>query len=211
MYNFNDAESQQDYSDLIPNKTIAKMILTIRPGKHGPEGILTLSKSSPAVYLDCEFTVSSGRHNKRKFWQNIMVDGVSEKALAISRSTLRAILESARNIQPGDTSELAVKGRCIQGFSDMNGLEFVGKIGIDKAAADSTFSDKNKLTVAITPDMAEYKVVMNGGEIDGKVEAKAVIPETAKQASAPPAWATQGSAQPSAPAAPVDSTPAWAR
>ena len=35
-------------------------------------------------------------------------------------------------------------------------MEFVGKIGIDRAKAGSGFDDKNKLSLVITPDRSEY-------------------------------------------------------
>ena len=220
MYDFNGADQQQDYSDLIPGKTVTKMVMNVRAGKYGPEGILTLSNTSPAVYLDCEFIVSSGKHDKRKFWMLIMVDGVSEKAMNISRSLIRGILESARGIAPGDTSPNAMAARQIKGFSDLNGLQFIGKIGIDKGK--DGYEDKNKLTIAVTPDMPEYKIIMTGGEIDGKPEpatkAKGSGSSFGTAVPGTPAWAdpipdAQAIAEmPQQQALPFDnSVPAWAR
>src|SRR5690606_26449099 len=103
---FNNAESGAGDFDLIPDGTICKLIMTIRPGSVGPGGWLTASNTSDAQYLNAEFTVLEGRYARRKVWQNMTVMGgkVDEngqsKAGMITRSILRAILESARNIQP---------------------------------------------------------------------------------------------------------------
>lgn len=204
MINFNDAGQQQDYSDLIPKGTVARMILSIRAGGHGDGGVLTKSKSSEAEYLDCEFTITFGKFNKRKCWQNIMVGGVSDTALNISRSTIRAILESTNGVNPQDTSEKACQARCIKAYEDLNGLEFVGKIGIEYAKANSGYDDKNKLAMVMTPGMPEYEKVMDGEEINGEPE-----PVKAPSQAGPPAWAGSQPVPPSAP--PVDSVPAWAR
>ncbi len=211
-FDFNNAPQQQDMSELIPTGTIAKMVITIRPGGVGPDGLITQSKSSPAQYLDCEFTISSGKYNKRKFWQNIMVAQTSEKAVNISKSTLRAMLESARNINPNDASDNAIAARRVSGYQDFNGIDFVGKIGIDKAKANSGFDDKNKLAAVVTPDKKEYQTIVQGGEIDGTAQSTKPQPQPPTQQQQQPtqSWqqppATQGQ-QPSQ----ASTTPAWAQ
>lgn len=174
-YDFNTADPQEDRSELIPPDTIAKMKMMIRTSADfEDEPFLTQSKTTEAKYLNCEFTISSGKHNKRKFWMNIMMDGVSDMAKNISRSTLRAILESARQIDPLDASDSAVQARHVGSLEEFCGMEFVGKVGLDKAKPNSGYDDKNNLALAITPDKPEYKTIMNGGEIDGKPVAKPV-------------------------------------
>ena len=51
---FNGADSQDAAFDLIPANTLVKLCLTIRPGGAGPEGWLTQSKTSSALYLNTE-------------------------------------------------------------------------------------------------------------------------------------------------------------
>ena len=50
----------------------------------------------------------------------------------ITRATLRAILESARSIQPSDESDEAKRKRLVSGYGDFNDIEFVAKIGIEE-------------------------------------------------------------------------------
>ena len=157
---FNSAERQQSFG-LIPPKTIVPLVMNIRPGGAGDGGWYTASKTSDAMMLDVEFTVSEGPYAKRKLWQYFVMSGGKltnngdSVAGNISRSTLRAILESARNIKPEDTSDAAVNARRINGLEDFNGMCFLAKIGIDKDK-NGQYEDKNKILAVITPDMKEY-------------------------------------------------------
>ena len=176
-FNFNEADDQQDEFGLIPDKTIAKIIMII---KSNEEDALTQSKTSEAKFLDCEFTVLSGKFENRKFWQNMMVSGgkkdKNDKSISgnITRSTLRAILESSRNIKPDDASKNAVAARQVSNFWDFNEMEFVGKIKIKKAKKNSGYDDKNELAVVITPDKSEYQIIMSGGEVKTEEKKPAV-------------------------------------
>lgn len=179
---FNTAEGNS--FDLIPVGTVAPLIMTIRPGQAGDGGWLTQSRSSDYAYLNCEFAVTDGPFKGRKFWGNLMAShpDPENKAVNITRSTLRAILESARGINPTDDSEAAKAKRIVSGFGDFSGMEFVGKIGIEKGGEG--YEDKNKLVAAIPVTSPEY------------AKAKAPANSAAPAASTPapsggavPAWA----------------------
>lgn len=185
-FDFNSAASNS--FDLIPENTIAPMVMTIRPGTAGDGGWLTQSNSSDAQYLNAEFVVSGGRFKGRKFWQNLVVSGgkVDEngqsKAGNISRSTLRGILESSRGIKADDESEAAKKARLVSGYGDFSGMEFVGKIGIEKGTGG--YSDKNKLIAPIGPESAAYAEAKAGG---GNVTP--ISSQSAAATGAVPKWA----------------------
>ncbi len=179
-HDYNTAESGGGLFDLIPANTIARVILTIRPGGEGEGGWLTQSQSSDAQYLNCEFTVSEGEYAKRKFWGNFTVSGgkVNEEGQSIAgiitRATLRAILESARGVDPKDESDEAKRKRVVNGYQDFNDLEFVAKIGIEPAR--DQYQAKNKLLSVVTPDKPEY----------GGASSQATITNAPK-----PAWDSQ--------------------
>jgi hypothetical protein len=170
-FDFNDAEPQMDFS-LMPDNTFVKVFMIIRSDK---EDALTDSKSSDAKYLDCELSVLEGKYQGRKFWENFVVSGGKQNdagqsiAGNISRAKLRAILESARNIKATDSGKAAVTARRIKSFWDLNEIEFVVKLGIQKAKAGSGYDDKNRIKAVITPDMPEYKIVMSGKDIVVKI------------------------------------------
>ena len=68
---FNGADSQDAAFDLIPANTLVKLCLTIRPGGAGPEGWLTQSKTSTALYLNTEAIVLEGPYARRRIYTRI--------------------------------------------------------------------------------------------------------------------------------------------
>lgn len=190
---FSSAEEQSS-GDVIPNNTLAKVVLKIRPGGYndaamGLEGdIATRSESTGAIYLDCEYTVIGGKYNKRKVWSLIGLHSPKgPKWEQMGRSMIRAILESARGIAPNDTSEKAMKARTITSLSDLNGLEFVAKIEVEKAEAGSQYGDKNKINTIIPVTHKDYAALMNGQAAPEQSAAPQAAP--AATAGALPAWA----------------------
>lgn len=182
-YDFNEAESNSGSYDLIPAGTVAPLIMTIRPGSAGEGGWETESKSSDATYLNCEFAVLAGPFKGRKFWGNMVVSGGkkddSGNSIAgnISRSTLRGILESSRKIKPDDDSEAAKAKRIVTSYGDFSGMEFVGKLGIEKGTGG--YEDKNKLLAPVAVTSATYATA-------GTVAAPAAATSAP---AAKPAWA----------------------
>ena len=146
--NLNDAEISTGDYELIPDGTIAKVSMLVKPGGEGEGGWLT-EAASKNLYLNCEFVVTEGKYARRKFWQVLVLVGgkKNEKGESmsanISKATLRAIVESAKGIDPKDTSEDAKAKRVLQSFDDLNGLEFTAKIKIEKGR--DGYADKNNL------------------------------------------------------------------
>ena len=202
-YDFNDAEPQRGFSgDLIPDGTVALVAMTVRPGGQDEGGWLKASKDGGALMLDAEFTIDGGDFDRRKLWSNYVIKGSTEghdKAAGISRSFLRAALESSRGITPSDASPAALKARMISSYGDFDGITFCARIGIEKgnlkdrtAGPDSErWPDKNRL-LAVTPDEDEY--IAPGASTFkpvGKVAAGVVAKAGAKAAPAgKPAWAS---------------------
>ena len=185
-YDFNDAESNNNTGDLIPKGTVAPVILTIRPGGVGDGGWLSTSERSAYQWLDCEFTVTAGPFARRKFWTLMMAghDTPAEekvaKTIGITRSKLRAILESARGIDPKDESEASKAKRIVQGYGDFSGMEFVCKIGVE--AGQNGYSDKNVFDNAVPVTSPDYAKAKSGA-------ASAPAAQAAPAAGNVPAWA----------------------
>lgn len=209
MIDVNDAEPQRG-GDLIPNGTKVRVIGTIRPGganRYGQEkvdaGYLTASRSSDVLFMSWEFTIADGPFARRKFWQNMTVSGgeVNEKgeskAWNITKSTLRAMLNSARNVKPDDNTERGMAARRFTSWGDLNGIEFACTVRVQKAKPDSQYQDSNSIGTVIEPDHKDYAALMSGADAG------------APAASTPaPAWA--GNAQAAKPAS-NSAMPAWAR
>lgn len=209
----NDAEPQRS-SELIPDGTFAKVAMTIRPGgidgqNETDRGLLKASSLSDALLLDCEFTVTEGPHARRKFWQMFTVAGgkVDEQGVSIgwkiSKSTFRAMIDSALGLDPNDMSEAAKQKRILRGLADLNGIVFVAKIRVEPSD-NPAYRDQNRLDRVVLPNEKEWKAVMEGCEVAPSPSRR--VASTPAQPSAQPAWSRPATAQPPAPSV----TPAWA-
>ena len=160
-FDFNTAEKQQA-PGLIPNGTAVPVHMTMRPGGAGDNGWLKRGgkPEAPCMMMDCEFTVVEGPYAKRKFWSMMLVEGTTDgqkTAVGITHSRLRAILESAKGVQPSDESPDAIKARQVEGYEDFDGIRFIAVVGEEKGNGISPktgkpYDDKNVLTGAVTPD-----------------------------------------------------------
>ena len=192
---FNDAEEQREFA-LIPPKTLAKVIMAIRPGGYDDQsqgwtgGYATRSDKTGAVYLNAKFTILEGPFAKRVVFGLIgLYSPKGPDWTNMGRSFLRAILNSARGIHPADQTPQAQTARRIRGFADLDGVEFVVRIDVEK---DQNGEDKNVVKAAIQPDSKEYAALM------GAVS-RAPVPTGGFSSSAPAA----------APA--VSTRPTWAQ
>lgn len=162
MIDFNNAEPQNRF-DLIPANTIAKARLVLKPGNDSVDTFVTRSKNGDTAYLNCEFIILKGEHAKRKIFDKIGVEG-PDKWVNMGKARVRAILESAKNIQPRDLSETAMQARQINSFEELNNLDVVIKIGIEHDKSGQ-YQDKNRILSIITPDHFSYAEFMNENDI----------------------------------------------
>jgi hypothetical protein len=205
-HDFNDAEQQQSF-DLIPKGTVARVRMTIKPGGYDDAtqgwtgGYATQSFETGSVYLAAEFVVLEGEYARRKLWSNVGLHSPKGQAWAnMGRSFIRAALNSARNVLPQDHSPQAAAARRIQGFHELDGLEFVARIDIEK---DGRGDLKNVVKSVVEPDHPDYARLMG------------LPPKTSGSGqSGAPAAVTPPRAVPAAAVRPrpvVPGKPAWAQ
>ena len=165
LNNANVSDAPQMERTLIPAGTVCRAVVNVKLGdmeipEFGTGQWFKKSQTSKAKWMELEFTVIGGEHDKRKFWDKIFVDGdkMSPNGVPVTKeiglSTLRTIIESAFNIIPTDVSPEAQARRQIQGVNDLNGMEICAKVGIDKGT--NGYADKNKLTAAMTPNQKDF-------------------------------------------------------
>ena len=196
MIDFNDVpnDSNQNEFELIPAGTVARVILTM---KRGTEVIPDYSTQpmfkqgqTGTKWLECEFTVVGGKYDRRKFWQNIMVDGGKinpESGMPwckeIGIRTFRDIINSTFGLDPNDTSPEAAMKRKVNDLNVLDGAEFCVKIAVEKGT--NGYADKNKMMVALTTNSKEYIA-------SGQAQQPQVKPQQTQQPStggALPPWA----------------------
>jgi hypothetical protein len=104
-----------------------------------------------------------GQFARRKIFDKIGISG-SDQWVNMGKARIRAILESAKNINPKDMSETAMAARKIDSFGELEGLEPIIKIGIEHDRS-GVYQDKNKVASIITPDNSFYKDYVNNQDI----------------------------------------------
>ena len=151
-------DSNQEF-DLIPAGTIARVVLSIKRGSdmiaEFSNEPLFKSNMGGTKWLDCEFTVMGGQFDKRKFWQNIMLDGGKVNpetgmpwTKTIGLKTIKLMVDSAYGLEPSDTSPEANTRRKLAGLEVLDGVDFCVKIGIEKGT--NGYADKNKMVIPLT-------------------------------------------------------------
>ncbi len=195
---FNDADTQQGGFDLIPKGTIVPVRMTIKPGGFDDPaqgwigGYATESFDTGAVYLACEFVVTGGPFAKRKLWSNVGLHSRKGPTWGqMGRSFIRAVLNSARNVHPQDNSPQAAAARRINSFADLDGIEFIARIDVEK---DAKGEDRNVVKLAIEPDHKDYPALMGGIPKVGTGGGHSGAPAQTAPAFATPARAAQPSA-----------------
>jgi hypothetical protein len=200
FFDFNSAAEQSSY-DLIPKGTVVRVRMTIKPGGYDDPsqgwtgGYATRSLTTGSVYLNCEFVVLDGPFARRKMWSLIGLHSPKGAEWTnMGRTFIKAILNSARGISPSDNSPTAQNARRISGFSDLEGIEFVGKVDWEK---DQNGQDKCVIKSAVTTDHKEYAAHMNGAApVAGSAPANNGSPNAYAQATG---------------RAPVPGRPSWAQ
>ena len=214
MLNLNNVPSDDNNREfeLIPDGTIVRAFIKLEGGstelpEYGAGRFFDVAQQTDAKWLPIELTIIGGNFDKRKIWHKIFVDGtkISEKtgmpiAKEIGLRTMKAIIDSAFNLDPKDQSEESQQKRNLQGVNQLNGMEFCFKVGIEKGT--NGYEDKNKIKVVLTPDMNGFiggsptqSVPASAPPMQQPVATQAAPQQTATAGVVPP-WANnQGSAQ----------------
>ena len=238
-FDLNTADKQRTFEP-IPDGVFAKLLMQIKPnGQSFPgcekidEGLFKFGTRSDAIMLECEFTVLEGPYVHRKFVEYWTVSGGAlddkghSKGFNITKTRMRAAIESNQNIRPDDESQQAKATRQISGFKDLDGITFYAKINEEpgqpytdaQTGAEKMGFPQNGIDRIVTPEMAEYADLAAGKPVEPKPRAKAHIGAKAAGAPAPAArsWGAKPAELPlnqpaQAPAAaPAVNKPAWLR
>ena len=195
-YDYSDAPPPRDI-ELIPHGTILTLILHIRAGGVGEDGLLKRSKDGTCEMLDVEFTVADGPHKGRKFWEYLILEGTTDghaKSKEINLGTLKTILDSALGLHPDDKSPQARAARTVS-LKQFEGMTFIGKVGIEKGkpkndGSGENWPDKNILAGVITKDKKDWHPVELPPPFNGGGAAPSSTPPQSAPPIQRPGWAS---------------------
>jgi len=163
---YNDADTQASY-DLIPKGTIVPVRMTIKPGGFDDPsqgwtgGYATHNDTTGSVYLSAEFVITEGPFAKRKVWSLIgLLSLKGPEWGSMGRSFVRGILNSSRGLSDKDNSPQAQNSRRINGFVDLDGIEFLAKIDVGK---DANGDPKNEIRFAVMPNHKDWEIYQKSG------------------------------------------------
>src|SRR5262245_7863985 len=145
-FDYSQTADPRDFSEPIPHGTICTVQMRIRPGNAGPNGLYKRTAKGDAEMLDCEFVVLDGPYAKRKVYDTFLLAGTTpgqQEMVLTNRGRLKKILESARGIKKGDTSEQALAAYQAED-KDFDGLVFIARIGVRKGEPKNDGSGEDR-------------------------------------------------------------------
>ena len=136
--------------EVIPAGTLVTLVMKIRAGTIGVEGLCKRSSKGDSEGIDVEYTVKGGEYDGRKLYAFMLLDGVTAghaKAGEITRALLRAIFEAVNAIDPNDTSPEADARRNGATLAGFNGATFLAtlevEVGGKRPDGNGNYRDKN--------------------------------------------------------------------
>src|SRR5262249_53070505 len=201
-FDYSKTSDPRDFGELIPHNTLASVLMRILPGGVGEGGQLKRTVKGDAEMLSCEFVVVEGPDAKRKLWYTFIPEGTTpgqQEMILTNRGRLKNILESARRIKSGDTSEQALAAYQAD-LKDFDNIVFIAKIGVRKGelkndGSGDRWPDKNYLAGAIGPDHKDWHPTEHPPPFNGGGAGTAATPPASAPAGAapitPPKWAQQ--------------------
>lgn len=158
--NLNSVSGQRP-SILIPDNTIARVLMRIKKGGHNDGdkgwtgGYATLNKKTGVAYLNCEAFILEGEYAQQRVRFKIGLDSPnSPDYQTMGLDFMRSLVDSAHGLMPEDESPEAVKIRDECDFPDLDGLEFTAQIDVE--IGFPPYRDKNTIRYVITPDNERY-------------------------------------------------------
>jgi hypothetical protein len=136
--------------EVIPAGTLVTLVMKIRAGTIGEEGLCKRSSKGDSEGIDTEYTIKDGEHDGRKLYSFQLLDGTTAghaKAGEITRALLRAIFEAVNAVDPNDTSPETNARRCSVTLSSFNGASFLATLDVEtgnlRPDGNGRYRDKN--------------------------------------------------------------------
>ena len=136
--------------EVIPAGTLVTLVMKIRAGTVGVEGLCKHSSKGDSEGVDVEYIVKGGEHDGRKLYAFQLLDGTTAghaKAAEITRALLRAIFEAVNAIDPNDASPEADARRNSATLAGFNGATFLATLEVEAGGprpdGNGRYRDKN--------------------------------------------------------------------
>jgi hypothetical protein len=150
--NLNTASKNQGL-EVIPAGTLVTLVMKIRPGTIGVEGLCKRSSKGDSEGVDIEYTVKGGEFDGRKLYAFSLLDGTTAghaTAAGFTRALLRAVYEAVNAIDPKDESPEADARRNGATLAGFNGATFLATLEVETGGprpdGNGRYRDKNVIS-----------------------------------------------------------------
>lgn len=211
MIDLNNEEEQRErnYGPVPAGSRVLLRLSVLKPMYPSRDDEMLAETKNGLLQLAGKLEVVSGTYEGCAWYENITLPessqtvGLTDSQRTASRiggALLRAIVESARRIDPKATDARSCRGRSVSSWLDFDGMEFPAKVKLDKEpyiGKDGRTYWRNRISAVVPCTSKEYAEITRGGEVitDGPVRGE--------DGAAPRAQSSRGGAQ----NLPYDDTP----
>lgn len=174
MLDLNQAQEQSKGLGTIPPNSIVPVRYVMeapQADRIGSQPCLCQSQNSPLQYIKGYFEVMTGTYQGKKIYNNFNVHGGDtpgrQKAMEISLSTIRALIEAHNQLSPKDVSQRACQLRQLQSWEQVNNAKCFLKVKCEETTNSKTGEvfTVNALKSIITVDDPNYAYLKENKEL----------------------------------------------
>lgn len=192
--NHEEEQRERNYGPVPAGSRVLLRLSVLKPNYPSRDDEMLAETKNGLLQLAGKLEVVSGTYEGCAWYENITLPESSQTvgltdsqrtSCRIGGSLLRAIVESARRIDPKATDTRSCRGRSVNTWLDFDGMEFPAKVKLDKEpyiGKDGREYWKNRIAAVIACTAKEYEDISRGGEIitDGPVRGEGAAPPRGK-------------------------------
>ena len=182
--NNEDEQRERNYGPVPAGSRVLLRLSVLKPMYPSRNDEMLAETRNGLLQLACKLEVAAGSYEGCSWLENITLPEGSQSAgltdgqrtaCRIGGALLRAIVESARRIDPKATDTRSCRGRSVNNWLDFDGMEFPAKVKIHDEPRVSKKDGReywnNRIGTVLPCTDKEYAEIMGGGEIitDGPV------------------------------------------
>ena len=175
-FNREEEQKERNYGP-VPSGSRVLVRLTLEKPKYASREDPDLSETKNGLLqLPCKMEVVEGTYAGCSWYEYITIQANMQRirmtesqqtSCRIGGAMLRAIIEAHRGVDPKDTSSRADNARTINAWSDMDGMEFPARLGINNKSyegKDGRTYWNNRLGRIVPVTDKEYAEIKRGAE-----------------------------------------------
>lgn len=192
--NHEEEQRERNYGPVPAGSRVLLRLSVLKPMYPSRDDGMLAETKNGLLQLACKLEVAAGSYEGCSWLENITLPEGSQStgltdgqrtSCRIGGALLRAIVESARRIDPKATDTRSCRGRSVNSWLDFDGMEFPAKVKLDKEpyiGKDGRTYWRNRISAVVPCTSKEYAEISRGGEVitDGPVRGEGGAPPRGK-------------------------------